>query len=133
MEKPKNVVLAVRLLFGTMALGAVDLAVTGFPETDIPYGFAIQIGSFLFSIALMSFFYYKINKGRNWARITFAVLFVLGLPSMAFVLPQLMKNPIRGVFIGIQSILQIAALYLIFSKPGSSWFQKPAPGGDKSS
>ena len=123
MDKPKSVVVAVNLLWGTLLLGLIHVFVTGFPSSQHSLGPAFQIVVFSITAAIMALFYVKISAGRNWARITFAVMFVLGLPVMIFVLPKLLQNPVRGVFLLLQTGLQMYALFLIFTKPGSEWFK----------
>src|SRR5215510_12692932 len=69
-HKPSQVVLAVRLLWGMLALGVVNSAVqwpklveTTPPEMII----AIQLVTF----GIIAWLTIKISSGRNWARITY--------------------------------------------------------------
>src|SRR4051812_34138046 len=69
-----------------------------------------------FTLLIMAWLTHKTNQGRNWARITFLVLYVIGtlisVPAL-FIVPQ---TAVRfGVFI-IQAILQLAALIMLFSR-----------------
>ncbi len=74
---------------------------------------------------LMALLIFYISKGKNWARVTFLVLFVIGsLPSVPIVLGEFTRSPVLGAFSAIQIILQLVALYFIFTKPGSDWFKK---------
>ncbi len=77
---------------------------------------------------LVSLLVFKISAGRNWARIAFTVLYLLGIPACVglFVNKQIMQSPIDSIVMLIQTALQGYAMYLVFTKPGNSWFQKAA-------
>jgi hypothetical protein len=66
-----------------------------------------------------------IGKGKNWARVTFLVLTILGTPSA-------IKALIDGVSVGtfssllgmFQMAIQFCALILLFRSPAKDWFRK---------
>ena len=71
------------------------------------------------------FIFIMIGKGRNWARITFLVLFIIGIPFSVLPLMQsLAANPISGLLGIVQTIIQIVAIVFLFQKPSSEWFRK---------
>ena len=79
MERPKKVTLAVTLLYASLAIGLLRSAL----EARILFHMAAP--AFIISVTLASFavavfFIVMIAQGRNWARITFLVLFIAGLP-----------------------------------------------------
>jgi hypothetical protein len=83
---------------------------------------------FFFTFSLLGFLIFKIASGKNWARITFIIMFVIGmLPTVSFVLGEFS----RSLFVGALSVAQIGlqsyAIFLLFSQPGSAWFRKVAP------
>ena len=63
------------------------------------------------------------RKRQNWARIVYAVLFLLGLISTAFNTDGLQ---VIGLFsigsFAIQTLLQLAAIYFVFTKDANPWF-----------
>ena len=67
-------------------------------------------------------------RGRNWARVLYLVLVVLSL--MAF--PSSLNDSQRPVVeIGLEAVSFVAdagSLFLLFTTPGSLWFQMPASG-----
>jgi hypothetical protein len=69
-----------------------------------------------------------ISAGKNWARIAFLVLFLLGLvPSAPTLLADFTRSPLIGALGLGDIVLQIWALILVFTNPGKTWFQqKPA-------
>jgi len=86
-------------------------------------GFVMFITFFV--LGIMWFFIYMIGKGRNWARITFLVLFIIGIPfAILPLLQSLAANPISGL-LGIgQTVIQVIALVFLFQKPSSAWFKE---------
>ncbi|MXW81585.1 MAG: hypothetical protein F4Z57_21880 [Gemmatimonadetes bacterium] len=78
-----------------------------------------------FVLGIMWFFILMIGKGRNWARITFLVLFIIGTPFSVLPLMQsLAANPISGLLGIVQIIIQIVAIVFLFQKPSSDWFRE---------
>jgi hypothetical protein len=74
---------------------------------------------------IMVLLIYKIGQGRNWARITLLVLFLFGLISYVSALTDLFdRSVVGGALSSAQTIMQMVALYFVFSKPGSLWFSK---------
>ena len=65
-----------------------------------------------------------IERGRNWARMTYAVLYVIGLPFFALSLMETWRISLIAAGSGIvQTLLQTAALLLLFARPSSEWFR----------
>ena len=126
--RPDKVSTAVTLLWVTIAIGIVG-SIMEFPSslevaTAQGFGLGFIIFTTFFTLAILAFFIFMIGKGKNWARITFLVLFIIGIPFAVFPLFQsLLTSPISGI-LGIgQTILQIIALVLLFQKPSSDWFK----------
>jgi hypothetical protein len=75
----------------------------------------------------MAFLIFKISTGKNWARITYLVLFIIGmLPAVPVILGEFSRLPVVGALSLAQVGLQLFALVLLFTKPGSGWFRKVA-------
>lgn len=85
-------------------------------------GFVVFV--MVFTLMFIGFFIWMIDKGKNWARITFLVLFILGVPLSIFPLLQsLAYAPISGL-IGISQVfLQTIAVVFLFMKESSTWFK----------
>ncbi|MEQ1535132.1 MAG: hypothetical protein ABL923_04580 [Burkholderiaceae bacterium] len=125
-QKPQPVATAVNLLWASMAVGLVKMLM------DFSYLSAVAPAAFtnfvlVFTFALIAFLIFKISVGRNWARITFLVMFVIGmLPTLPLMLGELSRSPVVGALSVAQVGLQVYALFLLFTQPGSVWFRKVA-------
>ena len=126
-EKPRTVTLAVNLLWASLAIGfakiPLDLpSLAAVPSPGIVWPLMILL------LAFICFVIFKISSGGNWARITFLVLFLIGLIAAVPTLEsEFSRAPIVGILSIVQGILQGYAMYLVFTSPGKTWFQKKAP------
>jgi hypothetical protein len=122
--RPSQVSKAVLLLSISLGLGQVTSVLL---RPHLPHdGQALFVG--ILTVTLLAWLTYKIWVGRNWARIAFAALFALG--SLLYI-PMLIKffnfSPLAGSINLVQSLLQLVALYLLFTEPGRGWFKVKAP------
>jgi hypothetical protein len=121
--KPRQVSTATSLLWFSLAIGIVaymldpEYSSAGSPE----FGLVVLVSV----LGVTAFLIHHISHGRNWARITFLVLFLLGaLPGVGFVMVRLIHSPLAG-FLGLsQFVLQTTALVLLFSGQGATWFRR---------
>ena len=125
-SRPQIVGTAVKLLYISLGIGALGFILFAF---SYPYPSSrMAIFSILFFVFViigpMWLFIYKIDKGRNWARITVLVIFILSvvcyLPSITEILRRYPINTILGI---VQLIVQAVAQFFLFQKPSSEWFK----------
>lgn len=117
-------------LFGIMSV--INQASTTAMQLSIhPDTAEILLGAtFIIGVAITYgvywFFISKIHRGRNWARVTYLVLFLVGIPfGIAGMAKQLSAELPFSFVSGIaQYALQIIALVILFRKPSSEWFQQ---------
>ncbi len=129
-SRPGKVSTAVTLMYVSLAIGLLQFAI-GFPHwrEEHPY---IPVPVMLFTplavYCFLWFLIYKTGRGRNWARITNLVLFILGVPiSLAAVLQSsgaAQMSELIGVAAGI---LNAIALVFLFQAPSSEWFRQMTP------
>ena len=129
---PSNVKVFLALSFVSLALGIGFTAVNFSAVTAI----AAKVGGAKFvvilqliTIAILSTLFLLAGVGaRNWARWTLLVLFVLGAFS-AF--PSLILGkepyPFQHAELAIQTVLQLASLYFVFTGNARDWFAKTGP------
>jgi len=124
LPRPVQVRWAVALLSVSLALSV--------PSTYLQYlrgprvlADQVALAVTLMLLVLLAWVYVRIYRGRNWARIVWLVLFVLGVASYFF--PEVGVRPgaaERGLKL-VSLLLELVALYLLFSKPGTLWFRRP--------
>lgn len=126
-QKPQPVVTAVNLLWASLAVGVVKMLMDFSNLSGVaPAAFTNFI--LIFTFALIAFLVFKISSGRNWARITFLVMFIIGvLPTLPIVLDEFSRSAVVGALSVAQIGLQVFALFLLFTQPGSNWFRKVVP------
>lgn len=86
---------------------------------------------FLGILVIGTLLYYLIGRGKNWARITFLILFVMGLPSTIWSWAQYGSVPELAGWIDVsslilsivQEVLQFVALVFLFRRASSEWFK----------
>ena len=122
--RPDRVNTAIKLLYSSLGVGVVRslLEAPALIKQGASLGFVVFVSVFV--LAFLSFFIHKIGKGRNWARITFLVMFILGIPiSISPMIQSLMNNPVSGMLGLAQLVVQIIAIVFLFQKTASNWFK----------
>ena len=122
--RPLRVSTAVTLLWASLALGIVtSLLDVRFLTSVAAPGFTVGILVVVFLVT--AWLVVKISAGRNWARLTFLVLFLVGAVPYALSLAAMFeRRALAGAVSVVQFALQICALYLIFTRPGADWFSR---------
>ncbi len=81
---------------------------------------------FIFLVVYSVFFYFvhSVSIGKNWARITLFVLFLVGLPFTLIGLPGLfVQDPLLGILSVIQLIPYIVAFAFLFTGEAHQWYK----------
>ena len=129
--RPPQIAWFIGLQCAGLALGAVKLLLN--------WRHLIALGSvlllvltFCFTIAILSFLIWKVSEGKNWARITVLVFFLIGALSFAFTLRSEFARSVDLASISIvQVAVQACSLILVFTSPANQWFrgspQTPQP------
>jgi succinate-acetate transporter protein len=123
-KKPSSIALAINLAWASLALGFVRLAID-YQHMQSLAPVVVLISIFVFVFVITAFLVLKMSAGRNWARITFLVLFVIGvIPTIPMLLADFSRSAVSGAIGVIQAGLQLYALVLVFTEPGKHWFKK---------
>ena len=122
-SRPEKIGTAVKLLYITLGIGVLRSIMEASMHAQMASPALVMFITF-FVLGIMWLFIYMIGKGRNWARIAFLALFIIGIPfSVLPLLQSLAANPISGL-LGIgQTVIQIIALVFLLQKPSSDWFK----------
>ena len=125
--RPGTVSLAVHLLWIACGLGALFILFK--PVTLRPPGTPVLLARVisLLLIAPFAWLNFKIAARRNWARITYVVLGILGAMSY-LIQPEKVSRLSRldTINFTLQTALQWAALVLLLLPSASRWFRKPS-------
>lgn len=124
MSRPSTIGVALGLLWVGLAIGPIKL-LFNWAYLVSRSGVAVNVFIVGVGLAFYCFFIWKIGEGKNWARIAFLVLFVLGVAPYIFILrSEFARSPLLGTMSIVQAGIQAAALYLLFTSPGSEWFRQ---------
>jgi hypothetical protein len=70
------------------------------------------------------FFIVQISTGRNWARIIFGILCVVGIwPSLKGLPNYFSYSMASGMFHAFQDVLQATGIALLFTPQSNDWFE----------
>ncbi len=113
--------MATALIWAALALGPLKLVLDF--RFYLSKGLALTLIGNAFAIGLVVFLIVRISTGRNWARITFLVLFILGLPFFLLTGPGEFARSRFVFLLGVAQIgLQIGALWLLLQKRAVAYF-----------
>jgi len=120
--RPAKVVLAVKVLYLFVALGAIRTALMMIRHLDVRSPlFDIVANLVIYAASL--YLIHQLSKGKNWARwslvaILFFSLFLLLLPTFdSFTL-----NPVNTLLVLVQYTLYVVALVFLFHRETQGWF-----------
>lgn len=130
---PTNVVLFERLMYASLCIGLLNLVLDGPRVASAPEMQEVGGAPFFAVVALgtlgvlLLFIWLIARKAKNWARLLFAALFAIGLvPTIQNIGNLLEANPPVAALSVAQIIVQLAAIYFIFTGDAPAWFAKPA-------
>lgn len=126
-NKPACVSKAVNLFWLSLAIGLIRLIVSYSSMAVIAKNHVASIAvslvlifSFGFTIYLIS----QVSSGRNWARIVYLILFVIGLLfSFMGIWFSFIKSFSSGLISFVQLFLQAYSVHLLFTQDSSAWFR----------
>lgn len=124
-HKPASIVAAKNILYAGLFLSVLTWAL-GWWTTTMYAAAPVQSVIILIVIIGITFALIKcIGLGMKWARVVILVLFLLGLAVLPWTfLPLLKASMVVAVLSLLQTILQIIALYFLFSRASTQWFNR---------
>ena len=126
LERPKEVLIAIWLLIAGIVIGWAGTVVTWDYQLSVQSLGQLLLGQ-VFGLAIAGWIYYKIYCGRNWARILFLVMFILGLVGLlAVVVTDILPAmpTATNIVTVVGQLLNAAIVWLLFFSPGRHWFSK---------
>lgn len=143
LSRPKRVLVAIILLYAALGIGVTRILLelySGYPISGPSWLMTmvnqtriarllpvVVILSGFVTITLFLVIIYLIGQGKNWARISLLVLWLIGILLFLSAIPLrrfLAAHPISGMFALLQYVLQVVALVLLFQNESSRWFRK---------
>jgi hypothetical protein len=121
-ERPIKVAHAVKMFYAVVGIGIIQAIMTIIRHADVrsPYHLIItKLIIYAFSLYLI----YQLNKGRNWARWSLVVIFIIAIPLV--ILPAFASfshNLVDTLLEFIQIALYIIGLVFLFHRSSSNWF-----------
>jgi hypothetical protein len=86
---------------------------------------SFQVFIFVGSVLLIALLNWKITQGRNWARMTYLVLFLITIvPAVFAVAIESLFSAVSAILVALEFIIPLYALWLLFTSPGRSWFER---------
>lgn len=121
--QPKEVTKAVGYLYLSIFIGFIyTISYTVFVLKYLTSAeFALMFPLLFFFNLFLIFLTYMINGGHNWARILLSIWIVITIPYSIIGLVN-STNLFWELFSFAILILQIYAIFLLFQKPSSDWF-----------
>ena len=121
-ERPLKVAHAVKIFYVVVGLGIIRAIMTIIRHADVrsPY-FLIFTKLMIYAVSL--YLIYQLSKGRNWARWSMVVIFIIAIPLT--ILPafaSFFHNPVHTSLGFVQIALYIIGLVFLFHRSSSSWF-----------
>jgi len=123
LPKPQEVGTAVKFLYATVGIGVMRSIMESSRHAEATSrGFVVAMTFSVF--VFMCFIIFMIGKGKDWARIAFLVLFIVGVPMSIFPMIQsLTLDPMSGLLGLVQVVMQLIAIVLLFQGDSSAWFK----------
>ena len=124
-EVPKKVKLAEYLVYVTLVIGLIKSALYEMLTSQKILTEPKALIIWIITIIIIAFFGFEIGKGKNWARITFLVLFIIGaLMNYPILIAEFKMSLIIGIISIIQILIQLYILIILFTGESKEWFSK---------
>jgi hypothetical protein len=123
---PRQIALATKLLWISLGMGLINSASQwSYLTSQASPAFVLSIQ--IPTLAVLAWLTYKIGRGKNWSRITYAALFAIGLIQFFPIFAEtFQRSLIAGLLTTAITASQLVALYLIFVSAGRVWFASAA-------
>ena len=130
-NQPKKVSWAVSLLYASFALGVLRGIISALRVSKAGQVYTAGI-IWMLAMCFVWLLTYKINRGKNWARLTYLGMVLVKLsylrPSM---LDSIATEPTLIVTALAQIFIQVVALVLLFQRESSSWYEQVKAGPNR--
>ena len=123
-EIPKKVKQSAYMVYASLGVGLIKSGLYETLTTQKILSDSTSLTVGIVTILLIGLLGYMIGQGKNWARITLLILFVIGMIGYPFiVLTEFRANSIIGIVSVIQMLIQLYVLIILFSGKTNDWFK----------
>jgi len=120
---PKEIRLGIRCLWAALAMGLINSIVHIFRFGTLVSP-VILCSTFVLTFLFSAFFLYKISQGRNWARVIYLILLLLGIANtLSGLADEFSRDPVMAAISALRVIVLLYAMYLLFTYPSDAWFE----------
>lgn len=122
LERPAKVVLAIRLFYLVIAFGVAQVIMTVARHFDVRSPDFLILSKMLWYVACI-YVLYQLGKGKSWARWLMMALFFASIPLVILPAFAVLTHNLWGASITFLQVgLYVAALFLLFDRRSSDWF-----------
>lgn len=137
MDRPRNVSIACLILGVCIVIGLI-VGLVQAVNADVPPQAAqagmsaaviktVAVFSAIIGAVIMGLFAFLSYLGKNWARIVYLVLFILGaLLGLIGIGAVFQQSVLMGLWNIVETVAEIVALVLLFSGSSNAWFRNSA-------
>ena len=124
LQRPKRVITGVQFLIASLVLGMIAAAISVVRNTSG----TVMVGALVFVLTFFAVGFLLVSRiavGKNWARIVWLVLVLIGTPFALRSYLATMKVSVLSSSLSIFiTILQLVGTYLLITGSSNSWFRK---------
>jgi ABC-type sugar transport system permease subunit len=126
--RPPKVATSVKLLYTALGIEIIRIIIGAFKGSmksgrlEDAQAFSFVLFCMFCIIIIKGILINMISIGRNWARITFLVLFILGSLAVVRMFQSLKHDPFYSVLGLVIFVLQAIALVFLLQADSASWF-----------
>jgi len=124
-HKPASIVAAKNILYAGLFLTILTWALGWWTTTVYAPAPVRSVVTVIVIVGITIALIKSIGLGMKWARVVLLVLFLLSLGVLPWTFLAVLKaNMLVAVLSLLQAILQIIALYYLFSRTSTQWFNR---------
>ena len=125
---PKSIIASKNCLYISIFLALINSFISEWMNINENYPRIQRLVITLATLLVLFFSTRQIVLRRKWARTTLLILFIMGMLIFPIALIEMFKmNLVIGIIAVFQTLLQIIALFFLFSKESNHWFNSPQP------
>jgi hypothetical protein len=122
-HKPTSIIAAKNILYASLFLTLINWTIAHFTTDPHLMSPAQQMAELVLTLLIVFTLTKLITMGKKWARIVLLAFFLLSMAAASLALPATLRaNILLGVLDLLLAILQVLALYYLFARTSTQWF-----------